>query len=147
LALSIRPNAPTRPCRPNEFPAIWGGHPLSSADPALSKTAFQQLFDSLDANGIALAGVELGNEINWAAFNAEFPSPGEGKVLGLGDLDQDPEAKQIAKGFVQYIKILGALKSVRNNSRLNKNTPIISAGLVSAQDGEKLYNNKKEDKS
>jgi hypothetical protein len=28
---------------------------------------------------------------------------------------------------------------------LNRSTPIISAGLVSAKDGEKLYNNKKED--
>ena len=68
------------------FPAMWGGHPLSFADPELSKAAFQRLFDNLDANGIALAGVELGNEINWAAFNPEFPLPGEGKILNLQDL-------------------------------------------------------------
>ena len=138
-------NAPTRSYQPNQFPSMWGGHPLSFADPALSKTAFQHLFDRLDANGIALAGVEFGNEINWAAFNPEFPLPGEGKILSLDDLDRDPEGKQIAKGFLQYIKILQALKDVRDRSRLNKSTPIISAGLVSAKDGEKLYNNKKED--
>jgi hypothetical protein len=38
------------------------------------------------------------------------------------------------------------LKDVRDHSRLNKSTPIISAGLVSANDGDKLYNNKKDDK-
>ena len=92
-----------------------------------------------------LAGVELGNEINWAAFNPEFPLPGEGKILSLKDLTDDPEGKQIAKGFLQYIKILEALKEVRDHSRLNRSAPIISAGLVSAKDGEKLYNNKKED--
>jgi hypothetical protein len=139
------PNAPSRPYEPDVFPAMWGGHPLSFADPALSKAAFQHLFDGLDANGIALAGVELGNEINWAAFNPEFPLPGEGKILSLQDLTQDPEGKQIAKGFLQYIKVLQALKDVRDRSRLNRNSPIISAGMVSAKDGEKPYNKKKED--
>jgi hypothetical protein len=139
------PNAPSRPYQPNVFPAMWGGHPLSFADPALSKTAFQHLFDSLDANSITLAGVELGNEINWAAFNPEFPLPGEGKILSRQDLASDPEGKQIAKGFLQYVKVLKVLKDVRDHSRLNRNTPIILAGLVSAKDGDKLYNNKKED--
>jgi hypothetical protein len=138
-------DAPTRAYQPNEYPAMWGGHPLSFADPALSKTSFQKLFDSLDAAGITLAGLELGNEINWAAFNPEFPLPGEGKILSSDDLPHDPEGKQIAKGFLAYIKILEVLKTVRGASRLNRNTPIISAGLVSAEDGQKLYNNKKED--
>ncbi len=71
--------------------------------------------------------------------------PGEGKILGLRDLTKDPEGKQIAKGFLQYIKVLAVLKSVRDHARLNRSTPIISAGLVSAKDGEKLYNDKKED--
>ncbi len=139
------PNAATRPYRPDEFPAMWGGHPLSFADPALSKAAFQRLFDDLGANGITLAGIELGNEINWAAFNPEFPLPGEGKILSLQDLAHDPEGKQIANGFLQYIKILAVLNGVRDHARLNRSTPIISAGLVSAEDGAKLYNNKKED--
>ena len=139
------PDAPTRPYQPSEYPEMWGGHPLSSADAALSKTAFQKLFDSLDADGITLAGVELGNEINWAAFNQEFPLPGEGKVLSSQDLMHDPEGKQIAKGLLAYIKVLEALKEVRDGSRLNHKTPIVSAGLVSAEDGQKLYNNKKED--
>jgi hypothetical protein len=139
------PGAPSRPYQPDVYPAMWGGHPLSYADPALSKAAFQKLFDSLDANKIQLAGVELGNEINWAAFNPEFPLPGEGKILSLQDLDHDPEGNQIAKGFLQYIKILTVLKEVRDHSRLNRTTPIISAGMVSAKDGDKLYNNRKED--
>jgi hypothetical protein len=138
-------NAPSRPYQPDVYPAMWGRPPLSHADPALSKANFQRLFDSLDANNLELAGVELGNEINWAAFNPEFPLPGEGKILGLQDLDDDPEGKQIAKGFLQYIQILAALKDVRDHSRLNRSTPIILAGLVCAKDGDKLYNDKKED--
>jgi hypothetical protein len=139
------PDAPSRPYQPDEFSQMWGGHPLSSADPELSQAAFQKMFDLFDSNNIRLAGVELGNEINWAAFNPEFPLPGEGKVLSLSDLYRDPEGKQIAKGFLQYLKILAVLKEVRNHSRVNRDTPIILAGLVSAQDGGKLYNNKRED--
>jgi hypothetical protein len=66
------PNAPTRPCQPNEFLAMWGGHQLSFADPTLSRAALQRLFDNLHPNGIELAGIELGNEINWAALNPEY---------------------------------------------------------------------------
>lgn len=139
------PGAPSRPYQPDKFPSMWGGHPLSAADPELSKKAFESLFDNLDKNGIALAGVELGNEINWAAFNPEFPLPGEGKILGIQDLEHDPEGKQIAKGFLQYVKILAVLKSTRDTSRLNHSAPVILGGLVSAEDGAKPYNNKKED--
>jgi hypothetical protein len=138
-------NAPSRPYQPDAFPQMWGGHPLSYADPELSRAYFQTLFDKLDADGIVLAGLELGNEINWTAFNAEFPLPGEGKILSLDDLYRDPEGMQIAKGYLQYVKILAVLKEVRDGSQLNRHAPIIAAGLVDAPDGEKLYNNKRED--
>ena len=117
LGPQYQPNAPTRPYRPSEFPSMWSGHPLLSADPELSHLSFQKLLDALDANGIVLAGMELGNEINWAAFNPEFPLPGEGKILSLSDLSHDPEGKRIADGFRQYVKVLAALKEVHDHSR------------------------------
>jgi hypothetical protein len=145
LSLQYPPDAPKRPYQPEQFPQMWGGHPLSSADPELSRRYFETLFDGFDANGITLAGVELGNEINWAAFNPEFPLPGEGKILTLEDLSRDPEGSQIAKGFAAYVKVLAVLKEVRDRSRLNRDAPIISAGLVSAPDGGKPFNDKRED--
>ncbi len=145
VSAQYSPGAPSRAYDPVNFPQMWGGHPLSSADVNLSKAYYQSLFDQLDANNIQLTAIEFGNEINWAAFNPEFPIPGEGKILSLNDLYNDPEGKQIAKGFLQYIKVMRVLKEVRDHSKLNHNTPIILAGMVSAQDGAKLYNNKKED--
>jgi hypothetical protein len=62
---SYPPDAPTRPEIPN-FPGMRPGHPLSFADPVLSKAYFQSFLDKLDANGVVLAGLELDNEINWA---------------------------------------------------------------------------------
>jgi hypothetical protein len=133
LSPQYAPDAPARPYQPDKFPEMWGGHPLSYADPALSKIYFQSLLTKLDENHIVLAGLELGNEINWTAFNPEFPLPGKGMNFGLDDLHRDPEAKQIAKGYLQYLKILAELKDARNHSKLNQHAPIILAGL--ADDG------------
>ena len=102
--------------------------PLSAADPEHSRVSYQSLFDKLDANGIVLAGVELGNEINWTDFNGDFPIPGKGKAFTVEDLARDPEAQEVARGFLQYLKVLAALKEVRDHSRLNRQTPIISVG-------------------
>ena len=130
------PDAPTRAYQPKEFPEMWGGAPLSSADPALSKAFFEFLLGKFDTMGIKLAGLELGNEINGAAFNPEFPLPGEGKNFGLADLYHDPEGRQIARGYLQYLEVLAVLKDVRDHSKLNRDTPIISAGLADSNTPE-----------
>jgi hypothetical protein len=132
VSAQYAPDAPSVPYRPAEYPGMWGGHPLSAADPSLSKAGIQSLIGKLDAAGVVLAGLELGNEINWTGFNPEFPLPGEGKVFSLGELSSDPEGRKIAAGYLQYLKILAVLKQVRDASSLNRGTPIISAGLSPA---------------
>ena len=124
------PNAPVRPYRPKDFPGMWAGPPLSYLDPELSQQYFQQVMDKLDANGIVLAGLELENEINMAGDNPDFRLPGEGKVLSLNDLYHDPEGQQVAKGYLQYLKELAALKQVRDRSKLNQHTPLLPTSLV-----------------
>src|SRR5580704_2903042 len=85
---------------------------------------------ALSLKGVVLAGVELGNEINWTDFNGDFPIPGQGKSFTFDDLSRDPEARQVAQGFLQYLKVLAVLKEVRDHSKLNQHTPIISAGMA-----------------
>jgi hypothetical protein len=99
------------------------------ADPVQFRAYTQALLNKLEAMGIQLAGFELGNELNMAAFNPEFPLPGEGKQFGLSDLYHDPEAHQIAKGYLQYLKVLAVLKEIRDHSKLNQHTPILTAGF------------------
>ena len=122
--------APTRPYQPEKFPEMWEGHPLSYVDLEQFRDYFSWMLARLEASGIKLAAFELGNEINWAAYNAEFPLPGPGVQFGLDDLYHDPEAKQIAVGYLRYLKLLKILKEVRDHSRLNRNTPILTAGLA-----------------
>jgi len=124
------PGAPVRPYRPSEFPGMWEGPPISSLDPQLSQTYFQQFMDALDAAGIELAGIELENEINMAGNNPDFRLPGEGRVLGLNDLYGDPEGQQVARGYLRYLKVLAALKDVRDHSKLNRQTPLLPTSLV-----------------
>ena len=124
------PDAPTRPYRPQEFPGMWAGPPLSFLDPELSGQYFREVMDKLDANGIGLAGLELENEINMAGNNPDFRLPGEGKVLSLNDLYHDPEGQQVAKGYLQYLKELVALKQARDHSKLNQHTPLLPTSLV-----------------
>mgnify|MGYP001292097634 CR=1 FL=1 len=132
VQLQYRPGAPSRPW-PNAF-GVWGGPPLSAADPDQFRKYFEPLLAKLDAAGVTLAGFELGNEINSPMFNADFSLPAENPARSrefvLEDLSRDPEAKQVAKGYLQYLKLLAVIKDVRSRSRLNQHTAIVSAGLV-----------------
>ena len=89
-----------------DMPTMWPAFPLSSADPEKFQMVFEPLFDELESLGITFAALELGNEINWAGFNGEFPIPGQGRVFGLEDLARDPEARQIADGYRAYLRTL-----------------------------------------
>src|ERR1039458_2896880 len=118
------------PHPPTGFNGLWESYPLSKADPDQFRAYVEPLLAKLEAQGIVFAGFEFGNEINWAGFNADFPLPGEGRVLEKNDLIHDPEGQLIAKGFLQYLKTLAVLKELRDHSKLNQHTPIISAGLA-----------------
>ena len=112
-----------------EMPNMWPSFPLSAADSNRFRATFEPLFNQLEGFGITFAALELGNEINWTAFNGDFPIPGEGRVLGEADLTRDPEAIRIAEGYRAYLRTLSVLKDIRDHSRLNRATPILSAGL------------------
>lgn len=131
LELQYRAGAQRRPIA-KELPNMWPSYPLSSADPTRFRALVEPLFEKLEDLGITFAAFELGNEINGTAFNGEFPIPGKGRVFGLEDLTSDPEATKIAEGYRTYIKTLSVLKEMRDRSRLNRDTPILSAGLVDA---------------
>jgi hypothetical protein len=132
VQLQYRPGAPSRPW-PNAF-NVWGGPPLSAADPDQFRKYFEPLLARLDAAGVTLAGFELGNEINSPMFNADFSMPAENpsqsREFNLDDLSHDTEARQVAQGYLQYLKLLAVIKDFRSRSKLNQHAVIVSAGLV-----------------
>lgn len=118
------------PHPPVGFSGLWRLPGLSRSDPDLFRTNFASLLGKLEAKGIGISAFELGNEINWAGFNADFSLPGRGRVLDLNDLTNDPEGQLVAKGLGQYLKSMAVLKDIRDHSKLNEHTPILSAGLA-----------------
>jgi hypothetical protein len=110
----------------------WATPALSDADPAKFSAWVTPMLAGLEASGVHLTAFELGNEINAADFNGDFLARGTGRVLGVSDLSNpnDAEVVAVTSGLRGYVKIAAALKSVRDASKLNKATPIISAGLA-----------------
>lgn len=138
-------DARMRPYQPEKFPLVWSVAPLSRASAARSRDAFAELMAGLERAGIELSGIEIGNEINTTAFNGDFPVPGRGLQLGLKDLQEDPVGRQIAKGYDRYLEILTEMKKIRDGSRINRRTPLISAGLAAYEGPEGLMNGAKLD--
>jgi hypothetical protein len=111
----------------------WAERPITRADPQAFGMWLVAQVETLEASGIRLTGFELGNEINGPFFNGDFlPSQASGRVLGISDLKSpnDPEGQAIAASYRSFLQIMAALKDVRDHSRLNRTTPIISAGLA-----------------
>ena len=131
FGLQYAPGAKQRPWQPDKFPNVWAQYPLSQADPERFRASFRPRLDQLEKMGIQLAAFELTAEINMTPFNGDFPLPGKGRIFGLNDLSHDPEGQQIAKGYLQYLRVLAVLKDIRDHSKLNQHTPIISGGLGS----------------
>jgi hypothetical protein len=111
---------------------IWGQAAFSTIDPEAFRMWLTSRIDALEAGGVHLTAFEFGNEINTAGYDGDFPTQASGRVLGLSDLNNanDPEAAAIAAGYRAYLMALAELKHVRNSSKLNKTTPITSAGLA-----------------
>ena len=65
-------------------------------------------------------------------FNGDIADPGSGRELGLKDLNSpnDAEEQAVANGYRTYLKVLAALKALRDHSKINQRTPIVSAGLT-----------------
>lgn len=109
----------------------WSDVVYSKTTPEVFTERVKPMLDKLEAAGVRLAAFELGNEINNSRFNGDLPSVGEGRELRLADLNnpKDSQASQVAAGYKAYVRLVAALKDLRDHSRLNRQTPIISAGL------------------
>lgn len=130
VQLQFREDAQRRPAV-EELPALWPSYPLSGADPTRFRDVFEPLLNQLEDAGIVLAAFELGNEINSPAFNGDFlVVNGQARVFGHDDLRHNPRARDIAAGYRRYLETLVSLKYLRDRSRLNGTTPILSAGLA-----------------
>jgi hypothetical protein len=106
----------------------WGAQALQDADPEGFGKWFAPELAKLDEAGVHVVAFEVGNELNSSSNNGDFINPGSGHVLTLGDLKNpnDPQGRSVAAGLVAYVRILAAAKDLREQSTLNKTTPILT---------------------
>jgi hypothetical protein len=135
------PGAAKRPADPS-VPSIWVAYRLQDVDPELFSATIAPLLQQLEDAGVQFAGIELFNEIGNPAFNGDLPivGPRGGYLLGFNEL-LEPAYADVARGYRNYIRVLAALKEIRDGLTVNKLTPIISAGLNTpgdAPEGTKL---------
>ena len=102
IPLQYPATAQPRPFNP-AYPGIWASYPLAQSDPELFASWFAPILDNLEQSGVVLGGLELWNEINWTAFNGDFPVPGERRIFSYPDLGSDQEAKDVATGYRRYM--------------------------------------------
>ena len=121
------PKGVQAPAPPKGFP--WRNPGLSQADPKAFRDQFEPLFSRIDTLGLTLEAFELDNEINWVG-NGDFPVPSSGRSLTLQDLSGSEEGRKIARGYLQYLKVLATLKDMRDHSKVNRTTPVLTAGLA-----------------
>lgn len=118
-----------------DLPKMYPSFPLSAIDPDLTAAAFKPQLDKLEGMGIDFVAFEVGNEQNNPGFNGEFPIHAAGECTNCGNrgrdfLEHDPEGQAIAAGYRNYIKILAAIKAVRDQSKLNRHTAVLLGGLA-----------------
>jgi len=103
---------------------------LSYIDQAATQAKFAAIFANLDQYQLKIAGLEFGNELNWLS-NGDFPVPGDGRVLGYQDLqDNDPIGRKVARGYLSYLEALKTVRALRDQSVINRDALLISNGLA-----------------
>jgi hypothetical protein len=110
----------------------WAATTYSAPDMAGFTTQTRAVLEALDKAGVRAAALEFANEINNPQFNGDFVAQGSGHVYGAEDIGHPstPETQAIHDGFHAYIAELKVLNQLRDASKMNQHTPIVSAGLA-----------------
>jgi hypothetical protein len=125
-------NVPDAALRPGRSARFFPVHRLSDLDLAAYKIQFANILDKIEESGGRVAAFQIGNEINWAAFNGDLPLPpsGSGIRYTIQNFGSAPEASQIERGFQKYGAALAMTRQILESSKYHKNAKIISAGLT-----------------
>lgn len=118
--------------RPGRGP-IWSVVPLSQLDPEFFREQFGALWREIEKRQVQLAAIELGNEINWAAFNGDLgllPPHGKPPQGAPGSVALVNRAAYL-EGLRRYVAALAVVKHLRDESAYNRGAKIVSAGLTS----------------
>jgi hypothetical protein len=101
---------------------------LSQLDLNLLRQNFAQLIGKLDAAHVSVDTFEIGNEINWSGFNADFTEIGR-YYDDAGELNGSRSS--VVEGLRQYAKAVKVIRDILRTSSYQKRAAVIGAGMMS----------------
>ncbi|WP_375449402.1 hypothetical protein [uncultured Devosia sp.] len=121
-----REGAVARP-RTDRFFAVHG---LSQIDPVRLQQRLRELIDFAANEGIALAGIEIGNEMNWSGYNGDLPLAPQGAVIDnlahMAPLDR----QAFLAGLQAYVDALGIARAALDDAGMTGKTALVMGGLA-----------------
>lgn len=107
----------------------WDVYGLSDIDLTRFRAQFGAALRRIDAAGIALEAIEIGNEINWAPFNGDlhvYPQTGVHTARSVAELEK---RRAFERGLNNYVMMTAIVRYQLEAARHNRDAKIISAGL------------------
>lgn len=102
---------------------------LSDLDVDRYRETLTRFLALLDRRKARLYALEVGNEINWADFNGDFPVGEQGRIFDEQSLEQAAERDRILAGFRKYKATLDVARIALRASASGRDALLVSAGL------------------
>lgn len=109
---------------------FFAAHGLSQIDPARLQQRVRDLINFAGDEGIVLAGIEIGNEMNWSGYNGDLPLQTPGAVIGdlaeLAPLDR----QAFVDGLGAYVDALRIARAALDEAGMSGTTALVMGGLA-----------------
>lgn len=102
---------------------------LSDLDVDRYRETLTRFLTLLDQRKTRLYALEVGNEINWADFNGDFPVGAQGQIFDEQSLSKAVDHDRILAGFRKYKTALDVARAALGASASGRDTLLVSAGL------------------
>lgn len=114
---------------------VW---PLSRLDPQHALNTLKPVLEEIAKRRLLLSGIEVGNEINWAGFNADLTAGSKDRKDSIGTLASIRRPEDFSKGIMNFAQILYLIHSyVKNESSTLKSLPIYAGAIADVSDDQK----------
>ncbi|KAB7783834.1 hypothetical protein [Methylorubrum populi] len=108
-------------------------YPLSRLNLSLFEKEFKKFWDSLESDGLQIDAIQIGNEINWT-FNGDVLVSQNAPGRVSRSVDQMPNAAAFREGLTRYVAAAKVVRKLRDMSKINRQTSILSAGMARIDD-------------
>ena len=114
---------------------VW---PLSRLDPQHAMDTLRPVFEEIAKRRLLLSGIEVGNEINWAGFNADLTAGSKDHKDSIGAPASIQRPEDFSKGIMNFAQTLYLIHSyIKNESSTLKGLPIYAGAIADVSNDQK----------